>query len=196
MGAALAFGWSERSSSGGHPPARSSMPSGSRARPMAASCWARSALCDPCGLCLRDGLATIPASSAPGRAISAAIVIWGWHELSFLTGMVTGPRPHGLRRPAPAAGGGSPWPSRALAWHELALAGTALGLWLLSGTENQTGLIAFLILFGARISAKLNLSSRRSEHDGRPDAAGHWASAELFSCQAIEPTLSRFRCWV
>lgn len=126
--------------------------------------------------------AFVMASNDPGvigawAGFAAAIVIWGWHELSFLTGMVTGPRPHGC---APSASGWRRFAMAfgALAWHELALAGTALGLWLLSGTENQTGLIAFLILFGARISAKLNLflGVPNMTDDLMPQGIGHLRS--------------------
>ncbi len=88
---------------------------------------------------------------------AAAIAIWGWHEFAFLTGAITGPR----RLPCPPGARG--WARfraafAALAWHEIALAATALGLVALTWFDpNQTGLWAFLVLLGARISAKLNL---------------------------------------
>lgn len=82
-----------------------------------------------------------------------ALAIWGWHELAFLTGAVAGPRR------TPAAG-----PPRfrqataAVIHHELALAATALLLILLSwGAPNMTGALAFALLFGLRLSAKLNI---------------------------------------
>ena len=87
----------------------------------------------------------------------AALAIWGWHELSFLTGVVAGPNrtpcPPGLRgwarfRAATAT----------LIHHEIALALTAVLLLALSwGRANPTGAIAFALMFGLRLSAKLNL---------------------------------------
>lgn len=90
-------------------------------------------------------------------AFGAAVAVWGWHEFAFLTGAITGPR----RAPCPADARG--WRRfrlavATLAWHELALAATALGLAAIAwGQPNQIGLWTFLTLFGARISAKLNL---------------------------------------
>lgn len=88
---------------------------------------------------------------------AAAVAIWGWHEFAFLTGAITGPR----RAPCPA--GATGWRRfryavEALAWHEIALALTAGALAALTWLEpNQVGLWTFLLLFLARISAKLNL---------------------------------------
>lgn len=88
---------------------------------------------------------------------AAAIAIWGWHEFAFLTGAITGPR----RVPCPPDARGwrrFRYAVEALAWHELALALTAGGLAMLTWLEpNQFGLWTFLLLFFARISAKLNL---------------------------------------
>ena len=87
----------------------------------------------------------------------SAIIIWGWFELAFLTGVITGPN----KRPCPPGAQGPhhflmAWGT--LAHHELALLGTAI---LLGGITwdmpDQTGLWTFLVLFGARISAKLNV---------------------------------------
>ena len=86
----------------------------------------------------------------------AALAVWGWHELAFLTGIVTGPR----RRPWEEGSriGRFPAAVAALAWHELALVVTGAVLWWLSeGLPNHTGLWTFLVLLIARISAKLNV---------------------------------------
>ena len=99
----------------------------------------------------QDGLAGVYVGFA------AAIAIWGWHEFAFLTGALTGPR----RAPCPPGARG--WARfrhavAALAWHELALAFTALALAALTWLDsNQVGLSTFLVLIFARISAKLNL---------------------------------------
>ncbi len=88
---------------------------------------------------------------------AAAIAIWGWHEFAFLTGTILGPN----RKPCPPGARG--WrrfraACAALLWHELALLATAIGLAALVWVDpNQVGLWTFLVLFGARISAKLNL---------------------------------------
>ncbi len=90
-------------------------------------------------------------------SFTAALVIWGWHELSFLTGAVTGPR-H-----APLPDGAKGWTRFRLSaatviHHELALAVTLLLLVIISrGLPNQTGAAAFAILFAMRLSTKLNI---------------------------------------
>jgi putative photosynthetic complex assembly protein 2 len=86
-----------------------------------------------------------------------ALAIWGWVELAFLTGIVAGPD----RRDCPP--GLTGWPRFTRAWgaiahHELAL---LLGLMAIAavvvGAANMVALWTYLILFAARISAKLNL---------------------------------------
>ena len=91
------------------------------------------------------------------EAFSCAILIWGWFELAFLSGLVLGPS----RRPCPP--GLTGWPRfvaawRALAHHELGLAAALLTLTALSWDEpNRFGAYTFAVLFFARISAKLNV---------------------------------------
>ena len=90
-------------------------------------------------------------------AFTCALLAWGWHELSFLTGWVTGPRQQALQ---PGAVG---WPRfvqavRAILWHELAI--LAVGVLIVAltwGEPNQTGTATFLVLWAMRTSAKLNL---------------------------------------
>lgn len=87
----------------------------------------------------------------------AAIAIWGWHEMSFLMGFITGPR----RVPLPE--GVTGWKRFKLAaatviHHELALAVTALALFALTwGAPNQIAAQTFALLWLLRLSAKLNL---------------------------------------
>jgi len=96
-------------------------------------------------------------SAAAWAAFLAALVIWGWHELSFLMGMVTGPR----RLPCPEGARG--WrrfrfATAALIHHEIALAATAILLFLITwGQPNQAAPLTFLLLFVMRLSAKLNI---------------------------------------
>lgn len=90
-------------------------------------------------------------------AFTCALLVWGWHELSFLTGWVTGPRQQALQ---PGAAG---WPRfvqavQAILWHELAI--LAVGLLIVAITwdqPNQTGTATFGVLWAMRTSAKLNL---------------------------------------
>lgn len=87
----------------------------------------------------------------------SALAIWGWIELTFLTGAITGPSRAAC--PPDATGGDRllrAW--NTVAHHEILL---LLGLFALavasSGHPNGTALSTYLILFAARISAKLNL---------------------------------------
>lgn len=90
-------------------------------------------------------------------AFAAAIAVWAWHEIGFLTGFVAGPN----RQPCPPDAVG--WRRFRLATatvihHELALAATAALLFALTwGQPNQAAPLAFLLLFAMRLSAKLNL---------------------------------------
>lgn len=116
----------------------------------------------------------------PGAYIgfSAAIAIWGWFELAFLTGVITGPNrkhcPPGLNGPRHFL----------LAWgtvahHELAILGVAIGIgWLTWNAPDTTGLWTFLILFFARISAKLNvyLGVPNLSHEMLPTPVAHLKS--------------------
>ncbi|WP_119169129.1 putative photosynthetic complex assembly protein PuhE [Algihabitans albus] len=90
-------------------------------------------------------------------AFAGAVGVWGWHEMTFLFGYVTGPnrRPcatgvTGLKRLLSASG--------TVIYHELALALTAaLLVWLLWESPNQVGVWTFLVLWVMRLSAKLNV---------------------------------------
>lgn len=98
-------------------------------------------------------------TSAAGAytAFAAAIVIWGWHEMSFLMGLVAGPN----RAECPP--GATGWPrfkaaTATVIHHELAIAATALVLFAVTwGQPNQTAPLTFLLLFVLRLSAKFNL---------------------------------------
>lgn len=98
-------------------------------------------------------------TSASGAyvAFGAAIVIWGWHEMSFLMGVVAGPN----REPCPPGAVG--WTrfraaTATVIHHELAIAATAVALAALTwGQPNQAAPLTFLLLFTMRLSAKFNL---------------------------------------
>lgn len=98
-----------------------------------------------------------PSPAGAYIGFAAGIAIWGWHELGFLMGFVAGP--NHAARPADATG----WRRFRLATatvihHEVALAATALALAALTwGQPNQSATLTFALLFGLRLSAKLNL---------------------------------------
>lgn len=87
----------------------------------------------------------------------SVLLVWGWIELAFLSGVITGPE----RRPCPDTLQG--WDRFVRAWntlsyHELLLLGGLLIVTVATtGAENTFGFWAYLVLFVARISAKLNL---------------------------------------
>ncbi|RED12937.1 putative photosynthetic complex assembly protein PuhE [Pontivivens insulae] len=86
-----------------------------------------------------------------------ALAVWGWFELAFLTGIITGPH----MRPCPP--NVPEWERFIRAWgtiaySEIALLGSLLLLGVLVWNEpNSFGLWTFAVLFFARISAKLNV---------------------------------------
>ena len=95
--------------------------------------------------------------SAVQGAFLSALAIWGWVELAFLSGIVTGPsRAAGepglgpLERFARAFG--------TLAHHEIALVlGLGAIVVVLRDAANLVALWTYLTLLGARVSAKVNL---------------------------------------
>ena len=88
---------------------------------------------------------------------AAAIVIWGWHEMSFLMGEVAGPN----RAECPPGAIG--WArfkaaTATVIHHEMAIAATAIALFAITwGQPNQAAPLTFLLLFVLRLSAKFNL---------------------------------------
>jgi putative photosynthetic complex assembly protein 2 len=86
-----------------------------------------------------------------------ALMVWGWHELSFLTGASAGPR----RGPADTSLTGVARFRQAAATvmhHEVALAVTALLLISLSwNAPNQIGATVFVLMFAMRLISKINL---------------------------------------
>ena len=102
---------------------------------------------------------TLTNTSAVGAylAFLSALAVWGWVELAFLSGIITGPN----LRPCPID---APLPDRffraigTILWHETLLIALLTTLVILShDAPNIFGLWTFAILFFARISAKLNL---------------------------------------
>lgn len=90
-------------------------------------------------------------------ACGCALAVWGWHEMGFLMGKLTGsrrtpcpPDAKGLRRFIVSA--------ETVIHHEIALALTAVAIVALTWNQpNQTGSLTFLLLLGMRLSTKLNI---------------------------------------
>jgi putative photosynthetic complex assembly protein 2 len=90
-------------------------------------------------------------------AFSCAILVWGWLEMSFLMGFITGPRRHACGDRCTG------WQhfihaTQALIYHEittlLMAAAVVAATW---HAPNRVALWTYLILWGMRLSAKLNL---------------------------------------
>lgn len=117
----------------------------------------------------------------------AVIVIWGWHELAFLLGLVTGSRKQacpegvtGLARFSMAV--------EVVIFHELALLATGMIIAFITlGADNHMAVMTFLILWLMRISAKLNLylGAPNINTDMMPDHLSYMKS--YFQRGAISP---------
>jgi len=94
-------------------------------------------------------------------AFSCALMVWAWHEVTFLTGTITGPRTSPLPgREGPISNKPAPLSAaiETVIYHEAAIALTlALAVILTSGGGNLTGLWTLVILWVMRLSAKFNL---------------------------------------
>jgi putative photosynthetic complex assembly protein 2 len=90
-------------------------------------------------------------------AFTYGVLLWGWQEMSFFMGMVTGPR----KTPCPAECGG--WRRFRLAlatclYHELVILASAGAVLAVTwGAPNKVGAWTFLVLWGMRQSSKLNV---------------------------------------
>lgn len=87
----------------------------------------------------------------------SVIVMWGWHELAFLTGWITGPRKVALQ---PGLTGWARFKQSldVILYHEIALLINFALLWLIQGDNpNHVALCTFSLLWFMRVSGKLNL---------------------------------------
>ncbi len=90
-------------------------------------------------------------------AFTYGVLVWGWHEMAFFMGFVTGPRKTACRH---GCGGLAHFRHgvEACIDHELAILGTGVAvLWATQGGANQVGMWTFMALWGMRLSAKLNI---------------------------------------
>jgi putative photosynthetic complex assembly protein 2 len=90
-------------------------------------------------------------------AFSCAILVWGWLEMSFLMGFITGPRRHACRERC------SGWrhfihATQAIVYNEIATLIGAAGVYAATWqAPNRVALWTYLVLWTMRLSAKLNL---------------------------------------
>ncbi|QWE30051.1 putative photosynthetic complex assembly protein PuhE [Polynucleobacter sp. Adler-ghost] len=106
------------------------------------------------GLSISSQQATIAGAYC---SFTCAIIIWGWQELAFLLGYITGSRrsecPNGLSPMTRA------WYAfQTINYHELALLSLGMILFFINlDSVNQTGFWTFVILWGMRQSTKINI---------------------------------------
>ena len=90
-------------------------------------------------------------------AFTFGLLAWGWQEMSFYMGYVTGPR----KQPCPENCKGFAHFVHAVQtslYHELAIiAAAGLVVWLTWGAPNQIGMWTFMVLWWMHQSAKLNV---------------------------------------
>jgi putative photosynthetic complex assembly protein 2 len=103
------------------------------------------------------GIRGLDTSAGIVAGFGMGIMLWGWHELAFLSGVVTGPE----RRPCPPELKGRArfrFGFQSLSYHEYGLAATVVILGLASiGAANAMPFLTFFLLWAMRVSAKLNL---------------------------------------
>jgi putative photosynthetic complex assembly protein 2 len=105
---------------------------------------------------LHTGSTDVTASGAYA-AFTYGLLAWGWQEMSFFMGFITGP----VREPCPPGCVG--WPRfvravQACLYHELAsLASAAAVVAATAGGANQVGTWTFMVLWWMRLSSKFNV---------------------------------------
>ena len=108
-------------------------------------------------------------------AFTAALLVWGWQEIGYYMGFVSGPRP---RACAPGTRGFDRFRAAAATslWHEGAIvAGAVAILGLTWGEPNRFALWTYLVLWGMNLSARLNmfLGVRNLNAEFLPDHLGY-----------------------
>lgn len=142
--------------------------------------WSMAGTTAVLGLSLCGLAATSDDTSVAGAylAFTFGLLTWGWHEVAFLLGYVTGPD----RSPCPPGRTGwarFPAALRAILHHELAILATAFAVVVLTwGGANQIGTWTFALLWVMRVSAKLNvfMGVPNLDHDLLPEHLGYLKS--------------------
>jgi putative photosynthetic complex assembly protein 2 len=111
----------------------------------------------PFALYALSASSSVTTTEAAYTGFAAALVLWAWHEMSFLLGIVTGPRTVACvkaaraRAPLTAA-------TETVIYHEFAIALTAaLAVIVTWGEPNQCGTWTFIVLWLMRLSTKINI---------------------------------------
>lgn len=90
-------------------------------------------------------------------AFTCGLLAWGWHEVAFLMGFVTGPRTTACP-PGSVGRRRFVYALQTILYHEVAILLTAALIAVVTwGGANRVGLWTFVILWVMRLSAKLNL---------------------------------------
>lgn len=159
-----------------------------------------------CGVALAGVSASADDTRVSGAylAFTAAITAWGWLELGFLLGYVTGPR----RVACPPGARGWRRVRHALAailWHELALLALGAAIVVLTWRQpNTVALWTFAVLWVMRCSAKLNvfLGVRNLNEDFLPPHLRYLDSYfrrrpgnGLFASSVIAATMAACAVW-
>ncbi len=109
------------------------------------------------GIAMVLGARDDPSANGTYLGFLGALALWGWIELAFLSGVITGPN----REPCPTFARPTNRFWRAVGtilWHEAALFCTLGALAFLGvGAQNPFAFYTFALLLFARISAKFNL---------------------------------------
>jgi len=111
-------------------------------------------------------------------SFAAGLAVWAWVELTFLTGLITGPNRH-PRPPGLGLGQRFRLAVGAILWHELLIVALAVVVFALSWHgENLVGAWTVAILWAMRTSTKLNLflGARNTYAHLLPPALHHIAS--------------------
>ncbi|MEO1575797.1 MAG: putative photosynthetic complex assembly protein PuhE [Pseudomonadota bacterium] len=109
------------------------------------------------GLVLIARTAQLETVASAYAAFAGALLVWSWHEVSYILGFVTGPRPEACPDDC-SRGRRFLFGVQASLYHELAIVATgALVCMLTLGSPNRVALWTYCILWGMRWSAKLNI---------------------------------------
>ena len=98
-----------------------------------------------------------PSTGGAYLAFTCAVLVWGWLEMSFLMGFITGPRKHSCGERC------SGWrhflhATQAIIYNEIATIAGAAGILAITWqAANRLALWTYLLLWAMRVSAKLNL---------------------------------------
>ncbi|MEO0919754.1 MAG: putative photosynthetic complex assembly protein PuhE [Pseudomonadota bacterium] len=91
------------------------------------------------------------------KGFFGALALWAWHEVTFLTGLIVGPRRVGISSEVEGADRFNK-AFLAVRDHELALFGTGLLLIVVfAGYANPAGWLTYTLLWAMRLSTKLNV---------------------------------------